>query len=380
MYSQPLSQSQSEPNYATNLTRLSSPTRLKASYQDDVNLNSNQNPVKVGSYYDAQGRMHITSRQEESPKQKQRKLPEQMDLPKKDLNNVIVLADNKNYNRQYLSSLGMSVGSPYLCTLHIPTRLFTFQIYGLEETDEKIFNHANNNAGLIIITTLSNYPKLYERINFYAEKINTIPILIVMEYNADIMNLTSGQISQIEKEKHIQRINASNVKYFYTNTNIKYSSVPKYERNDEESWFVSKVLDFKPKPINIIPLEQLVREFVDCKLSIADWNHFNRLRLVYFSLKNFGYDKTIDQNGWMCVNWNKYKNTIGHSHLWNYTLTKFWIDQVFSLMLKEPKADFAHIYSENEHLSNGSLHKKYYTNELLFSAKARSEWIEPDLI
>ena len=124
----------------------------------------------------------------------------------------------------------------------------------------------------------------------------------------------------------------------------------------------------------------MVKQFVDCELSIENWSHFNRLRLVYFSLKNFGYEKTTNQSEWLCVSWNKYKNTIGHSHLWNYTLTKLWIDQIFSLMLKNPKMDFAQLYSEYDYLSDGNLHKKYYTNEVLFSDKARKEWVEPDLI
>lgn len=42
--------------------------------------------------------------------------------------------------------------------------------------------------------------------------------------------------------------------------------------------------------------------------------------------------------------------------------------------------DFAQNFFENNNLSDGNLHKKYYSNELLFSDKVRSEWIEPDLI
>ncbi len=89
---------------------------------------------------------------------------------------------------------------------------------------------------------------------------------------------------------------------------------------------------------------------------------------------------TIDQSGWLCMCWNKYKNTIGHRHLWNYTLTKFWVDQIFSLMLSNPQMDFAQLYTEYDYLSNGNLHKKYYSNELLFSDKARSQWVKPDLV
>ena len=306
---------------------------------------------------------------------------------KKPLNNVIVLADNKNYSRDFLKSLGMTIGLPYLCTIHIPTKMFTFQIYGLEESDEKIFSHVKTNAGLVIITTAENYSKLFERIKFYTSNISHIPILIVIE----------GMIKPEQIEK-ISKISKANVRYEFEKPE-KISKFIRYESGYQTQsqtqtqtqtqtqsltsnleWFNSNVTTYKPIPKDLLGLEELVKQFVNCELSIENWSHFNRLRIVYFSLKNFGYEKTIDQTGWLCINWNKYKNTIGHSHLWNYTLTKLWMDQIFSLMLKNPKMDFAQLYSEYDYLSDGNLHKKYYSNEVLFSDKARKEWVEPNLI
>lgn len=288
----------------------------------------------------------------------------------KPLNNVIVLADNKNYSREFLKCLGMSTGSSWLCTSHIPTKIFTFQIYGLEESDEKIFNHVKTNAGLIIITKYEEYERILKQIEFYCMNISHIPILIVLE------NCPKTNINELNLVKHIIK---SNVKYELLNDKFYYTNYIQGGLGLENMvWFNSLVLTFKPLPTNLLGLEELVKQFVDCKLSIDNWSHFNRLRLVYFSLKNFGYDKTIDQNGWLCVCWNKYKNTIGHRHLWNYTLTKFWIDKIFSLILSNPKMDFAQLYTEYEYLSDGNLHKKYYTNELLFSDKARKEWVDPD--
>jgi hypothetical protein len=288
----------------------------------------------------------------------------------KQLNNVIVLADNKNYSRDFLKCLGMSSGSPFLCILHIHTKMFTFQIYGLDEEDSKIFSHVKTNAGLVIIVTKDNYFKLFERIKLYVSNISHIPILIVIE-----------NLSNLEQ---VDKISKANVRYEFGSQMGEQVSPSHYIQTGagykNMQWFNSCVLAFKPLPKNILGLEELVKQFVDCELSIENWSHFNRLRLVYFSLKNFGYDKTIDQSGWLCVSWNKYKNTIGHSHLWNYTLTKFWIDQIFSLMLKNQSMDFAQLYAEYKFLSDGNLHKKYYSNEVLFSDKARIQWVSPDKI
>ena len=290
-------------------------------------------------------------------------------------NNVIVLADNKNYNRNFLHCLGMSQSSPYLCTIHVPTKMFTFQTYGLEETDIKILNHIKENSGLVIITNIKNYPNILSRIKFYAENINFIPILVVLEYYND-----NKQILDITK-LNLELISKSNLKYQLFNTLTKPSEYFKSELECQDiDWFNDKVINYKKnKEKEILKLEQLVKQFVDCDLSIENWSHFNRLRLVYFSLKNFGYDKTIDQKEWLCVCWNKYKNTIGHEHLWNYTLTKFWIDKIFALVLENPSMDFSEIYLKYNFLSDGNLHKKYYSNDVLFSDEARKKWIKPNL-
>lgn len=336
--------------YTTNLSRESIPTRLQQYDKNQQSIKNNDNQTKP-----ILKKSKLTNGDEK--------------IEKKPLNNVIVLADNKNYSRDFLKCLGMTSGSPYLCTRHIPTKMFTFQIYGLEESDEKIFSHVKTNAGLVIIVTKDNYSKLCDRINFYISNISHIPILIVIEGIKDL-----NQIDKISK---------ANVRYemdLQTNSSHYFGYIQSGIGFDNLSWFNGHVLSFKPLPKDLLKLEELVKQFVNCELSIENWSHFNRLRLVYFSLKNFGYDKTIDQTGWLCTSWNKYKNTIGHSHLWNYTLTKFWIDQIFSLMLKNPQMDFAQLHTEYEYLSDGNLHKKYYSNEVLFSDKARNEWIKPDKV
>lgn len=245
-----------------------------------------------------------------------------INLKSKPLNNVIVLADNKDYSREFLKCLWLSTCSPYLCTTHISTKIFTFQIYGLEESDEKIFNHVKINAGLVIITTYERYSKLNEQILKYCDKISHIPILIVLENCGEIKTISSryyydkntNNSDKINLPLQLPyKINKSNVKYeFLYNEFNKFGYLQWSYILFNLGWFESHVISFKPLPTNLLGLEELVKQFVDCELSIENWNHFNRLRLVYFSLKNFGYDKTIDQSGWLCLCWNKYKNTIGH--------------------------------------------------------------------
>ena len=48
-------------------------------------------------------------------------------------------------------------------------------------------------------------------------------------------------------------------------------------------------------------------------------------------------------------------------------------------MLINPKMDFAQLYLKFYQLSDNDLYKKYYSNKVIFSDKAKIKWIEPDL-
>lgn len=116
---------------------------------------------------------------------------------------MVVLADDKKYSRLFLRWLGKNPDVRYMCSTYLNNAdLFTFQIYGLEETDSKIFEHVKSNAGLVIRTTKENYPKLFSRIKFYCNNICHIPILIVVENIKDNKDFDT-----------IELISKSNVKY-----------------------------------------------------------------------------------------------------------------------------------------------------------------------
>ena len=275
------------------------------------------------------------------------------------------MTDNKNQSRDFYKCLGMSnILSSSMMAIR---KVYSYQIYDLEEPYKKIFVYLKMTNGLVIITTKEKYFLILEKIKYYTTNISHIPILIVVEGITDL--------SQIEK------ISKSNVRYELSSKKLisNYLSYWGMKELSNFCWFNSHVIFNKPLPINMLGLKELVKQFIDCTLNIVEWNHFNRLRLIYFSLKNFGYEKTIDQSGWLCVCWNKYNSTTTQSNLWNYTLTKFWIDQVFSLMLINPKMDFAQLYLKFYQLSDNDLYKKYYSNKVIFSDKAKIKWIEPDL-
>ena len=120
-------------------------------------------------------------------------------------------------------------------------------------------------------------------------------------------------------------------------------------------------------------------QFEDNTLPITFWDHYGRLRIVFFSILHYGYKNTIDQNGWLCTNWKKYKHSIGHGNLWNYTLTRFWTNILYCIQRRHKFKTFKELYDRFPKIHYGSLFKDFYSNDIIFSDRARKTWIPPNL-
>ena len=123
----------------------------------------------------------------------------------------------------------------------------------------------------------------------------------------------------------------------------------------------------------------MVTQFENSSLPLTIWDHYGRLRIVNHYLEKYGYQRTSDIDGPLCVAWKKYKTSVGHEKLWNYTLTRFWINVLYSLHKKEPYLTFAQIYERYTDIQFGSFFKKYYSDDVIFSQLAKNTWIEPNL-
>lgn len=109
-------------------------------------------------------------------------------------------------------------------------------------------------------------------------------------------------------------------------------------------------------------------------------DHYGRLKIVDYAIMTYGYKGAIDSNGWLCTNWKKYKKSIGHGNLWNYSLTRFWINILYNLQVKNNYKSFDELYTNNSIIHNGKLFQQYYSNDVLFSDNAKNNWVPPNLI
>jgi hypothetical protein len=175
-------------------------------------------------------------------------------------------------------------------------------------------------------------------------------------------------------------------KWFYHQIQQKLNSVPKDKSKlsytsghayGSTSTSTSSSTALSSRTMNI---NDMVSQFENETLPLSVWDHFGRLRIVNYYLVTDGYCKTIDINSPLCVFWKKYKTSVGHEKLWNYTLTRFWIDVLYSLHKKEPELTFEQIYNKYTDIQFGTFYKKYYSDDVLFSQLAKNTWIKPNLI
>jgi len=289
------------------------------------------------------------------------------------MKNVTILIDYETRKSSFLIDCGMSIQNPQLCARQTPTRVFLFQVFGLMINDSKLEKYVNQRDGIVVLIDWNQgqrTAKFVRMMEVITKSPKNLPILIVIE-NCSATN-------DDEQIKWLRKITtATNLGLIIDNDNDDH-----FDSVYKKIWFNSQVEKYQPISPKITSITitnyEMATQFENATLDLSLWDHYGRLRIVYISLVNLGFEKTVDPTGWLCTNWKKYKTTIGHQHLWHYSLTRFWAEWIYDLMKKNKYADFEQLYNENKFLHKGSLFKMYYTDDVLFSEKARNVWVPPN--
>lgn len=292
------------------------------------------------------------------------------------MKNVIILTDNEIKYSKFLINLGMKTPEATLCMYVAPTKLFNFQVFGLLTEDIKLYNYIQTKDGIIILINLEKFDKnQFVCITNIINKFSHVPTLFVVEKN-------SSNDKDVKLKKLNKLIKNDLTKIFIINYEDKNVNLIISEAKEWFNYIINKKNIIKP----IIKLNsqtisaiELAKNFKNGTLDLELWDHYGRLRIVFISLINNGYDETINPNGWLCKNWKKYKTSIGHGHLWHYTLTKFWVNILNDLLKIKKYDNFNDLYKQNPKIQNGKLFQEYYSSEVLFSNEARSNWVKPNL-
>lgn len=275
---------------------------------------------------------------------------------------VLVLVEDEHKEYDILKNLGITTHyDKYLSRLCRITStaekeaakqqkitMYKWEKFGLLVDDNKLVQYAKHVDGVIIIMDTQ---KSHKRVLSLLSQLHDQIVWTIF---------TDQNISfQVQQKKHL--FGSSNKDYF--NNQIELAQL---KEDIETSQTISN--------------DELIQGFTHGTLPLSMWDHYGRLRIVYLAIVKLGWAKAIDPNGWLCKSWRRYKTSIGHGHLWHYTLTRFWGNLLHDLQKKNKYKNFSELYNDpnNQFLHSGRLFQKYYTNDVLFSDKARKQWVSPN--
>lgn len=120
------------------------------------------------------------------------------------------------------------------------------------------------------------------------------------------------------------------------------------------------------------------KQFENCSLDSAIFNHEAHLRLAWIHLKNYGLEQAIDN---IKKQLQEYVYKLGATDKYNETLTVAAVKAVYHFMLKTEITDFNDFISENPQLKTNfkELMASHYSFDIFSSPKAKKVFLEPDL-
>lgn len=279
--------------------------------------------------------------------------------------NVTILTLNDN--SQLIHSIAKNnihIGV-YSCAAIHTTPFFNYDILSLNADPNKLFPYLQLRDGLIIIIENKN-DDIITTINQILKQNKNKPILIIDQTN-----------------KFTLEYNEDNIKMITIMNDIDFVHLSK-----AQNWFDIKInftnrIEMPNSKIHDININNFAKDFEENTMPIHLWNTYGRLKIVYYAILKYGFQNSLDNNGWLFTNWRKYKQSIGHGHLWNVTLTSFYVKLLNKLITnnnyKLNNVDFDKLIYNYSFILNGKLFMQYYSDSLLFSEKAKTSWVEPDL-
>jgi hypothetical protein len=120
----------------------------------------------------------------------------------------------------------------------------------------------------------------------------------------------------------------------------------------------------------------LVRRFESCELDPTNFRHYQHLTVALWYVRQFPYETASEKMRTGI-------QTLAAAHgknAYHETITLFWLKMVSDFVAAREAGALSDLANRLvEALDDKDLIKKYYSEELIASAEAKSGWIEPDL-
>ncbi|SDB43236.1 hypothetical protein SAMN03097699_1302 [Flavobacteriaceae bacterium MAR_2010_188] len=125
--------------------------------------------------------------------------------------------------------------------------------------------------------------------------------------------------------------------------------------------------------------KEFVRQFKDCSLNPALFNHEAHLRLSYIQINKYGLEIAILN---LKMHLKKYVRCFGAEEKYNETLTEAATRSVYHFIMKSKSEIFIDFIREYPRLKTDfkSLMDSHYSDEIYNMEEAKRVFIEPDLL
>jgi hypothetical protein len=126
-------------------------------------------------------------------------------------------------------------------------------------------------------------------------------------------------------------------------------------------------------------IEDVVRDFESCTTDKSDFKHQHHLTVAVSYLRELTLEQAINKMREALLRFVDHHQVDRRKY--NETITVFWFQIVAEAMRTMP-ANVRGVEQCNrviERFSNADLALNYYSRDLLFSERAREEFVEPDL-
>jgi hypothetical protein len=127
---------------------------------------------------------------------------------------------------------------------------------------------------------------------------------------------------------------------------------------------------------------ELVRTFEARTLAKSDWTHAAHLTVALFYSRNYAERKALDSMRDGICRLNDAHGTVNSdSSGYHETLTRFWMNAVRTFAEAKPPGQPLHETANAmiSEFNDTNLPLRFYSRELLFSTKARREFVPPDI-
>jgi len=120
---------------------------------------------------------------------------------------------------------------------------------------------------------------------------------------------------------------------------------------------------------------KFLRALEACRLPNSGFRHRDHVRAAWLYVTRDGLPAAIDA---MDATIRHFAAHHGHATKYHKTLTAAWVQLVAFHAACNPASEFEEFAAMNPDLLDTALPMRFYSHERLFSAQARTHWIEPD--